>query len=103
MIDGSRPTRTPISLYSRPSASPRDISSRSVNVSITRTAGILSHRTTKIKCYDRLNSPQRGRVTDEVVDIVKPATTVGRRPTVQFDLHSPYPCPGLFRAWPRDG
>src|SRR3954466_9091658 len=49
------------SLYSRPSASPREISSRSVNVSITRTAGILSYRTTKIKCYDRLNSPRRAR------------------------------------------
>ncbi len=34
---------------------------------------------------------QRGRVADEVVDIVKPATTVGRRPTVQLGLHLPYP------------
>jgi hypothetical protein len=57
MIDGSRPINMPISLYSKPSASPREISSRSGNVSITRTAGILSHRTIKIKCYDRLNPP----------------------------------------------
>ncbi|MEV0215590.1 hypothetical protein AB0H52_20275, partial [Micromonospora sp. NPDC050695] len=32
-------------------------SSRSVKVNMLRTAGILSHRPTKIKCYDRLNSP----------------------------------------------
>src|ERR1700760_427099 len=57
MIDGSRSTRTQISLNCKPSASPREISSRSGRVNITRTAGILSHRTTKIKCYDRLNSP----------------------------------------------
>lgn len=40
---------------------------------------------------------QRGRVTDEVVDIVKPATVVGHRPTVQLGLHLPYPYPGLLR------
>jgi len=57
MIDGSRPIKTPIYFYSKPSASPRETSSRSGNVSIMRTAGILSHRTTKIKCYDRLNPP----------------------------------------------
>ncbi|MPZ67495.1 MAG: hypothetical protein GEU83_19040 [Pseudonocardiaceae bacterium] len=41
-------------LYCRPSASPRQISSRSGNVNIFRTVSILSHRTAKINCYDRL-------------------------------------------------
>ena len=44
-----------ISLYCRPSARPREISSRSHNINITRTAGILSHRLAKIKYYDRLS------------------------------------------------
>jgi acyl-CoA synthetase (AMP-forming)/AMP-acid ligase II len=56
ITDESRPRRSPISLYSKPSARPRDISSRSANINITRTAGILSHRTHKIKCFDWLSS-----------------------------------------------
>ncbi|MEV6852122.1 hypothetical protein, partial [Actinoplanes sp. NPDC051411] len=34
--------------------------SRSTKVNMLRTAGILSHRPAKIKCYDRLNSPGPG-------------------------------------------
>src|SRR5947209_7953682 len=44
-----------MSLYCKPSARPREISSRSTNINISRTAGILSHRTFKIKCYDWLS------------------------------------------------
>ena len=44
---------------SRPSARPREISSRSDNVDIARTAGILSHRSHKIKCFDRLSPGPR--------------------------------------------
>ncbi|PZS25159.1 MAG: hypothetical protein DLM61_20525, partial [Pseudonocardiales bacterium] len=36
------------------------ISSRSDNINVTRTAGILSNRTTKIKCYDRLSPSSPG-------------------------------------------
>ena len=55
ITDESRPSRRPISLYCKPSARPREISSRSANINIARTAGILSHRAVKIKCYDRLS------------------------------------------------
>jgi hypothetical protein len=44
-----------MSLYCKPSARPREISSRSTNINISRTTGILSHRTFKIKCYDWLS------------------------------------------------
>ena len=35
--------------------------SRSDNINIARTAGILSHRTNKIKCYDRLSAGGTGQ------------------------------------------
>ncbi|SDT11396.1 hypothetical protein SAMN04489716_2548 [Actinoplanes derwentensis] len=50
--DGFRLISRAISLNSRPSAKPREISSRSTRVNMLRTAGILSHRPIKIKCYD---------------------------------------------------
>src|SRR3954466_4027777 len=55
MTEQSRPSRRPISLNCKPSARPREISSRSANINIARTAGILSHRAVKIKCYDWLS------------------------------------------------
>src|SRR4051794_20054903 len=45
MTDGSRSSPAAIAVYSRPSARPREISSRSDNINIFRTAGILSRRT----------------------------------------------------------
>src|SRR3954449_1685089 len=62
MTEESRPSRRPISLYCKPSARPREISSRSANINIARTAGILSHRLVKIKCYDRLNPRSTTRI-----------------------------------------
>src|SRR6185295_7839857 len=44
MTDGSRSSPAAIALYSRPSARPREISSRSDNINIFRTVGILSRR-----------------------------------------------------------
>jgi hypothetical protein len=34
---------------------------------------------------------QSGRVTHEVEHIVEPEAVIGYRPTVQLDLHLPYP------------
>ncbi len=52
-----------MSLNSNNSTRPREISSRSANVNISRTTGNPSPPNTKITCYDRLNLP--GRVTAE--------------------------------------
>src|SRR4249919_2411183 len=84
MTDESRPSRRPISLYCKPSARPREISSRSANINIARTAGILSHRVVKIKCYDRL-SP-RGAHNDTLREAPVNGDYDGRQ-YVGVDLH----------------
>src|SRR5947209_13823440 len=58
-----------MSLYCKPSARPRETSSRSTNINISRTTGILSHRTFKIKCYDWL-SPGTLRSEQPAQDIL---------------------------------
>jgi len=55
-----------MSLNSNNSASPREISSRSAKVNILRTTGNPSPPNTKIKCYDRLNSPSGASIKGEV-------------------------------------
>jgi len=79
------------------------ISSRSDNIIITRTAGILSHRTAKIKCYDRLSGggayessprrptqPARGRPHNPDRCVSTPLqTTQHRRPRRQHRRDRP--------------
>ncbi|WP_352231533.1 DddA-like double-stranded DNA deaminase toxin [Actinokineospora sp. NBRC 105648] len=52
-----------MSLNSNNSTKPREISSRSANVNISRTTGHPSPPNTKFTCYDRLNLPSPGAST----------------------------------------